>query len=65
MGCIHFEASGTTYVVPMAVNVNGGDEPFQDMFIVKADEDRLNLTAEEQAVNGCTWFYLFERVTEE
>ena len=65
MGCIHFEASGTTYVVPMAVNVNGGDEPFQDMFIVKADEDRLNLTAEEQAVNGCAWFYLFERVTEE
>ena len=60
-GCIHFEASGTTYVVPMAVNVNGGDEPFQDMFIVKAADGRLNLTAEEQAVNGCAWFFLFER----
>ncbi len=59
-GCIHFEASGSTYVVPMAVNVNGGDEPFQDMFIVKAEDGRLNLTAEEQSVNGCAWFYLFE-----
>ena len=39
----------------------GGDEPFQDMFIVKAEDGRLNLTAEEQAVNGCAWFFLFER----
>lgn len=61
LGCIHFEASGSTYVVPMAVNVNGGDEPFQDMYIVKAEDDRLNLTSEEQAINGCAWFYLFER----
>lgn len=63
-GCIHFEASGSTYVVPMAVNVNGGDEPFQDMFIVKAEDGRLNLTAEEQSVNGCAWFMLFQRVVE-
>lgn len=63
-GCIHFEASGSTYVVPMGVNVNGGDEPFQDMFIVKAEDGRLNLTAEEQSVNGCAWFMLFQRVVE-
>ena len=60
-GCIHFEASGSTYVVPMAVNVNGGDEPFQDMYIVKAEDDRLNLTSEEQSGNWCAWFFLFER----
>ena len=61
MGCLHFDASGSTYVVPMAVNVNGGDEPFQDMYIVKASGGRLNLTSEEQAVNGCAWFFLFEQ----
>lgn len=60
-GCLHFEASGSTYVVPMAVNVNGGDEPFQDMYIVKAADDRLNLTSEEQSGNWCAWFFLFER----
>lgn len=64
LGCIHFDVSAATYVVPMAVNVNGGDEPFQDMFILKAEDDRLNLTAEEQAVNNNAWFFLFERVKE-
>ncbi len=63
-GCIHFEASGSTYVVPMGVNVNGGDEPFQDLYIVKAEDDRLNLTAEEQSGNWCAWFMLFQRVVE-
>lgn len=63
-GCIRFDVKGETFVVPMAVNVNGGDQPFQDMFIVKAADGRLNLTAEEQAVNGCAWFYLFEKVKE-
>lgn len=64
LGCIHFDVSGATYVVPMGINVNGGDQPFEDMFIVKAEDDRLNLTAEEQAINNCAWFFLFERVKE-
>lgn len=60
-GCIHFDVSGSAYVVPMAVNVNGGDEPFQDMYIVKAEDGRLNLTSEEQSGNWCAWFFLFEQ----
>lgn len=63
-GCIHFDASGTTYVVPMGVNVNGGDQPFEDFYILKAKDGRLTVTAPEQAMNGCAWFMLFQQVTE-
>jgi hypothetical protein len=59
-GVLHFEATGTNFVVPMGVSVNEGDKPYQDFYIIKSDDGRLNLCASEYASNGTGWFFQFE-----
>lgn len=64
LGTITFEASGENFVVPMGIDVNNGNLPFQKYYVLKASGKRLVLCAEELPKNSCGWFYMF-RLKEE
>ena len=59
LGTITFEASGENFVVPMGIDVNNGNLPFQKYYVLKASGKRLVLCAEELPKNNCGWFYMF------
>ena len=61
-GTITFKnATATDFVIPMGINVNGGNVPFEKYYVLKAANDELVLTAAELPENGCAWFYVFKK----
>lgn len=61
-GTISFPtATNDNYVIPMGVNVNGGNVAFQKYYVLVASDDKLVLTAAELPENGCAWFYVFKK----
>ena len=61
-GSISFPtAAGDNFVVPMGVNVNASNLPFQKYYVLIASDDKLVLTAAEMPLNGCAWFYVFKK----
>ena len=62
LGTITFaQASGENFVIPMGVDVNNGNVPFQKYYVVRGDSKRLVLAAEEIPGNGTGWFYMFRQ----
>lgn len=62
LGTISFPtAAGNNFVVPMGVNVNAANVPFQKYYVLVASKDKLVLTAAEMPENGCAWFYVFKK----
>lgn len=61
-GTISFPtATNDNFVIPMGVNVNGGNAVFQKYYVLVASDDKLVLTAAELPENGCAWFYVFRK----
>lgn len=61
-GSISFPtATNDNFVIPMGVNVNGGNVAFQKYYVLVASDDKLVLTAAEMPENGCAWFYVFKK----
>jgi hypothetical protein len=61
-GSISFPtATNDNFVIPMGVNVNGGNVAFQKYYVLVASDDKLVLTAAELPENGCAWFYVFKK----
>ena len=61
-GTISFPtATNDNFVIPMGVNVNGGNAVFQKYYVLVASDDKLVLTAAELPENGCAWFYVFKK----
>lgn len=61
-GTISFPtATNDNFVIPMGVNVNGGNAVFQKYYVLVASDDKLVLTAAELPENGTAWFYVFKK----
>lgn len=61
-GTISFPtATNDNFVIPMGVNVNGGNVVFQKYYVLVASDDKLVLTAAELPENGNAWFYVFKK----
>ena len=61
-GTISFPtATNDNFVIPMGVNVNGGNAVFQKYYVLVASDDKLVLTAAELPENGNAWFYVFKK----
>lgn len=61
-GTISFPtATNDNFVIPMGVNVNGGNAVFQKYYVLVASDDKLVLTAVELPENGNAWFYVFKK----
>ena len=65
-GSISFTgATADKFVIPMGIDVNNGNLPFEKFYVLVASDDKLVLTAEELPHNSCAWFYVFKKKAKE
>lgn len=61
-GSISFKgATADKFVVPMGVDVNNGNVPFEKFYVLVMSDGKLVLTAEQVSKDNSAWFYVFKK----